>query len=114
MSIDSDNLSQISRNETTGDLDELRAEWFEFGRKSGKREEQERIIKMLEEHLGYGDAEWDSSVMAIIALIKGEQKKIIHTHEIEVFGSPCDCGTRHEYCGDCDWVEPCESEGEQK
>ena len=36
--------------------------------------ERERIIRLLKEHLGYGDAEWDSSVMAIIALIKGEQK----------------------------------------
>jgi hypothetical protein len=45
--------------------------------------------------------------------VKGEQKPI-HTHDIEVFGAPCDCGTRHEYCGECDWVEPCEQEGEQK
>lgn len=42
---------------------------------------------------------------------EGEQK-VIHTHEIEVFGSPCDCGTRHEYCGECSWVEPCEQEEE--
>lgn len=45
-----------------------------YGESRGMRAEQERIIKLLEEHLGYGDAEWDSSVMAIIALIKGEQK----------------------------------------
>jgi len=37
----------------------------------------------------------------------GEKK---HTHELEVFGAPCDCGTRHEYCNDCDWVESCEPE----
>ena len=29
------------------DLDELKAEWFEFGRKSGIKEEQERVIKLL-------------------------------------------------------------------
>ena len=41
---------------------------------AGVATERERITKLLEEHLGYGDAEWDSSVMAIIALIKGENK----------------------------------------
>jgi len=40
----------------------------------GERVERDRIIKLLEQHLGYGDSEWDSSVMAVIALIKGENK----------------------------------------
>jgi hypothetical protein len=31
-------------------LDELKAEWFEFGRMSGLKEAEERIIKLLEEH----------------------------------------------------------------
>jgi len=39
----------------------------------GKLAERERIIKLLEQHLGYGDSEWDSSVNAAIALIKGEK-----------------------------------------
>lgn len=34
---------------------------------------EERIIKLLEEHLGYGDSEWDSNVMAVIKVIKGEK-----------------------------------------
>jgi hypothetical protein len=49
---------------------ELRRDDIELG----KRLERERIIELLEEHLGYGDAEWDSNVMAMIELIKGEQK----------------------------------------
>jgi len=44
------------------------------GENAGASAERERIIKLLEEHLGYGDEEWDSSVIAIIGLIKGEQK----------------------------------------
>jgi hypothetical protein len=39
-----------------------------------KSQERDRIIKLLEERLGYGDDDWDSDVMACIALIKGEQK----------------------------------------
>ena len=35
---------------------------------------EERIIKLLEEHVGFGDAEWDSSVLACINIIKGEKK----------------------------------------
>ena len=35
---------------------------------------EERIIKLLEQHLGYGDADWDADVTAVIALIKGENK----------------------------------------
>ena len=42
------------------------------GRQVGVNDERERIIKLLEQHLGYGDSEWDSSVMAVIALIKGD------------------------------------------
>lgn len=30
------------------DLDELKAEWFEFGRESGIKEAKERIIKLLD------------------------------------------------------------------
>lgn len=43
---------------------------FSYGQ--GQRDKQERIIKLLEQHLGYGDSEWDEDVMAVIALIKGE------------------------------------------
>ena len=43
------------------------------GRQVGVNDERERIIKLLEQLLGYGDSEWDSSVMAVIALIKGEK-----------------------------------------
>jgi hypothetical protein len=32
------------------DLDELKAEWFEFGRKAGLREAEERAIKVIEKH----------------------------------------------------------------
>ena len=46
----------------------------DYYRKQGADAERERIIKLLEQHLGYGDSEWDSSVMAVIALIKGENK----------------------------------------
>lgn len=80
---------------------------------------EERFIKLLESLIqgckGYNCETCDeqSGLIAALALIEGEQK-VIHTHEIEVFGAPCDCGTRHEYCGECSWVEPCEPEGEQK
>lgn len=40
----------------------------------GEQKATDRIIKLLEEHLGYGDSEWDSNVTAVIALIKGENK----------------------------------------
>jgi hypothetical protein len=43
-------------------------------RLQGEARERERIIELLEQHLGYGDSEWDSSVMAVIALIKGVNK----------------------------------------
>jgi hypothetical protein len=36
--------------------------------------ERERIIKLLEERTGYGDEEWDADVLAIIKIIKGENK----------------------------------------
>lgn len=39
----------------------------------GKCEEQQRIIKLLEQTLGYGDEDWDADVMTCIALIKGEK-----------------------------------------
>lgn len=42
--------------------------------REGMAYERERIIKLLEERTGYGDSEWDADVLAIIALIKGEQK----------------------------------------
>ena len=82
-----------------------------------RQAEQERIIKLLENPVHHNiqspDIHKDCYTCVLVELIKGEQKPI-HTHEIEVFGSPCYCGTRHEYCGECDWVEPCEPEGEQK
>jgi hypothetical protein len=67
-----------------------------------------------ETFLKHMNCDWEAMMIEYhVELIKGEQPAI-HTHEIEVFGAPCDCGTRHEYCGECDWVEPCEPEGEQK
>lgn len=39
----------------------------------GRIYEQARIIKLLEQTLGYGDEDWDADVMACIALIKGEK-----------------------------------------
>lgn len=38
----------------------------------GAYRKQEQIIKRLEEHLGYGDSEWDANVKAIIAIIEKE------------------------------------------
>lgn len=75
---------------------------------------EERIIKLLERLWEQTQGTDMPAVVVLpeaIALIKGENK---HTHEIDIFGSPCDCGTRHEYCNNCDWVEPCEIEGETK
>ena len=69
------------------DLDELKAEWFEFGRDTGLREAEERIIKLLEEHqpselgrelgvypctCGYDSPDIDLT-QHHIALIKGEK-----------------------------------------
>lgn len=97
---------------------------YQMGIAKGVEQERERIIKLLEnladtttnhQHkLGVLEAVACIKFNANhAALIKGENKAS-HTHEIEVFGAPCDCGTRHEYCGNCDWVEPCEPEGENK
>ena len=35
------------------DLDELKAEWFEFGRDTGLREAKERIIKLFEYQISW-------------------------------------------------------------
>jgi hypothetical protein len=96
---------------------------FSHDYEQGIKDEQERIIKLLTDRRQDGESWLDLlegctccqklEQAELIELIKGEQKPI-HTHDIEVFGAPCDCGTRHEYCGECDWVEPCEQEGEQK
>lgn len=51
------------------DLDELKAEWFEFGRKSGKAEATERIIKLLEAH-DWSYLEIEAS--EIISVLKGK------------------------------------------
>lgn len=82
---------------------------------------EEQIIQVIHQAICEDSLEdcrkyWGDCVRAgtqLYPLIKGENKAS-HTHEIEVFGAPCDCGTRHEYCGECSWVEPCEPEGEQK
>jgi hypothetical protein len=113
----------------------------EFYREQGRKQEQERIIKLLEDKRYLCSTEkacWENldsgcEYPELIALIKDENRNITseilpdgtiyieeinrenkHTHEIDVFGSPCDCGTRHEYCNNCDWVEPCEIERETK
>ena len=39
----------------------------------GAKQERERIIKLLEQHVGYGDADWDTDVTTVIALIKGKK-----------------------------------------
>ena len=70
-------------------LDELKAEWFEFGRGAGLREAEERIIKLLETNLakineafsaGFDLVEnkahtfgYIKAYEAVIALIKGEK-----------------------------------------
>jgi hypothetical protein len=93
---------------------------------AGIRAERERIIKLLEDESRQCEKaglwangtelrgqlqELHLGLNAAIALIKGENE---HTHELDVFGAPCNCGTRHDYCNNCDWVEPCEIEGENK
>ena len=65
------------------DLDELKAEWFEFGRSTGLREAEERIIKLLETELSQDISESAGYIMdkenypvhwvRLIALIKGEK-----------------------------------------
>jgi len=110
----SDTIYAISQAQET--LDDAITEAINMHFDAGIQVEQERIIKLLEKYEvggSYPDTYNYIPHEQLIALIKGEQKPI-HTHDIEVFGSPCDCGTRHEYCGECDWVEPCEPEGEQK
>jgi hypothetical protein len=82
------------------EIDDLELSAFE----AGKLLEQKRIIKLLEEWFEV-DADLSQGIEPVIALIKEE-----HTHELDVFGAPCDCGTRHEYCGSCGWVESCERE----
>ena len=104
-------------------IKEQKPEGYNLGALAGRQFERERIIKLLEDEelvatsqnplKNYDQLVWQGIKEQLIELIKGEQKPI-HTHDIEVFGAPCDCGTRHEYCGECDWVEPCEQEGEQK
>lgn len=42
--------------------------------KAGEVAERERIIKLLEQHIGYGDSEQDEYFTDAIALIKGENK----------------------------------------
>ena len=56
------------------DLDELKAEWFEFGRESGIKEERERIIKLLEDNNKHSlDHYFPCWLCSAIALIKGEK-----------------------------------------
>ena len=76
-------------------------------RRQGAIAERERIIKLLEEAECQGEDDCCKTIQQAIALIKGE-----HKHDIDVFGAPCACGTHHEYCNNCDWVEPCEIDGE--
>lgn len=57
------------------DPDELKAEWFEFGRKSGKQEERERIYKLLKvwgEDAGCYCCASDAAVADIIEFIEGK------------------------------------------
>lgn len=69
----------------------------------------------IEEEAGITDLDLTpDEIVAMVKLVRKELAERHHRHEIEVFGAPCDCGTRHEYCGECDWVESCEPEGEQK
>jgi hypothetical protein len=103
---------------------------YEEGLSVGIENERNRIIKLLDvveypngdatKFQTLSDAVFDGEMTfgeyrnQLIALIKGENK---HIHELDVFGAPCDCGTRHEYCNNCDWVEPCEPDfikGENK
>lgn len=88
----------------------LDAKFAETTRKAyanGQNDERQRIIKLLEEAECQGEDDWCKTIQQAIALIKGE-----HKHDIDVFGAPCACGTHHEYCNNCDWVEPCEIDGE--
>ncbi len=104
----------------------VNAKVVEFGNErflEGWKGAEERIIKLIEDDKWHGIYlgialmgkpasryhQQDCIGCELIELIKGQNK---HTHEIDVFGSPCDCGTRHEYCNNCNWVEPCEIEGE--
>ena len=91
---------------------------------AGVATERERIIKLLEnladittnhQHkLGVLDAVACIKFTANhTALIKGENKAS-HTHEIEVFGAPCDCEAKGWNVCVCDGIEPCEPEGENK
>jgi hypothetical protein len=97
----------------------VNAKVVEFGNErflEGWKGAEKRIIKLLESVEGtYYEEEgaWSlkDGINLALELIKGENK---HTHEIDVFGSPCDCGTRHEYCNNCNWVEFCEIEGEKE
>lgn len=62
--------SLLSKLEDLNDLaDCILSVW-----ETAEKHTEERIIKLLEEHVGFGDAEWDSSVLACINIIKGEQK----------------------------------------
>lgn len=114
---------QIARD-TEGNLVSFREfhSWLEKHDAEITAQAEARIIKLLESKLAgmdnglaycYECGYWDDLLPDVIALINVENKAS-HTHEIEVFGAPCDCGTRHEYCGECSLVEPCETEGEQK
>jgi hypothetical protein len=51
------------------DLDELKAEWFDFGRKSGIKETEERIIKIANDWINEAnghDGECDCKNDAIV------------------------------------------------
>lgn len=50
-----------------------RGSWFDFGRTMGKEEEQERIIKLLEDHGQYINNHEVYAANRLIALIKGEK-----------------------------------------
>jgi hypothetical protein len=58
------------------ELDELKAEWFEFGRKAGLQEAEERIIKLLTDCKCHPEDEGNcfaaTYVCDVVALIKGE------------------------------------------
>lgn len=106
------NMSTVDGQEDYPDIEDY---WMA----KGEEKAEQRIIKLLDKH---NDSGWcgESNCPSpfpldhLVALIKGENN---HTHTLDVFGAPCNCGTRHEYCGDCDWVEPCEPDfikGENK
>ena len=83
----------------------------EFAYNYGRTERELEIIKLLEPLFDTAEnAETRRLLTMGIVLIKGE-----HRHSIYTQGVPCDyCGEFHERCNDCDWVEPCEAEGENK